>query len=44
MAVDLFCGTGGLSAGLEAAGCRVVLSVDSDEWALCNGQRRVREL
>ena len=34
MAVDLFCGAGGLSAGLEAAGYRVVLSVDSDEWAL----------
>ena len=34
VAVDLFCGAGGLSAGLEAAGYRVVLSVDSDEWAL----------
>ena len=34
IAVDLFSGAGGLSAGLEAAGYRVVLSVDSDEWAL----------
>ncbi len=34
IAVDLFSGAGGLSCGLEAAGFRVVLSVDSDEWAL----------
>lgn len=33
-AVDLFCGCGGLSLGLERAGYRVVLSVDSDPWAL----------
>ena len=34
IAVDLFSGAGGLSCGLEAAGYRVILSVDSDEWAL----------
>lgn len=34
VAIDLFCGAGGLSHGLEAAGYRVALSVDLDEWAL----------
>ncbi len=34
VAVDLFCGAGGLSHGLEAAGYRVVLAADTDEWAL----------
>ncbi len=34
IAVDLFCGAGGLSCGLEAAGWQVVLATDSDEWAL----------
>ncbi len=34
IAVDLFCGAGGLSQGLEAAGYRVVLSADLDPWAL----------
>ena len=34
LAVDLFCGAGGLSHGLEAEGFAVVLSVDSDPWAL----------
>ncbi len=34
IAVDLFCGAGGLSCGLEAAGWQVVLAADSDEWAL----------
>lgn len=34
IAIDLFCGAGGLSHGLEAAGYRVALSVDLDEWAL----------
>ena len=34
IAIDLFCGAGGLSHGLEAAGYRVALAVDLDEWAL----------
>lgn len=34
IAVDLFCGAGGLTQGLEDAGYRVALSVDLDEWAL----------
>ena len=34
VAVDLFCGVGGLSHGLDAAGYRVVLAADTDEWAL----------
>src|SRR5690348_3033114 len=34
LAIDLFSGAGGLSLGLEAAGYRVALAVDSDEWAL----------
>jgi DNA (cytosine-5)-methyltransferase 1 len=34
IAVDLFCGAGGLSSGLEAAGYRVALAVDIDQWAL----------
>ena len=34
VAVDLFCGAGGLSHGLEAAGYRVVLAADTDKWAL----------
>ncbi len=34
IAVDLFCGAGGLSHGLEAAGYRVALAVDLDSWAL----------
>ena len=34
LAVDLFCGAGGLSHGLTAAGYRVALSVDSDRWSL----------
>ena len=32
--MDLFCGAGGLSHGLEAAGYRVALAADTDEWAL----------
>ena len=34
LAADLFCGAGGLSLGLEAAGFEVVLGVDNDEFAL----------
>ena len=34
VAVDLFSGAGGLSLGLEEAGYRVVLAVDTDPWAL----------
>ena len=34
IAIDLFCGAGGLSHGLDAAGYRVALSVDLDSWAL----------
>ena len=34
LAIDLFCCAGGLSLGLEEAGFRVVLGVDSDELAL----------
>src|SRR4051794_7498110 len=33
-AVDLFCGAGGLSAGLERAGFDVLVGADSDEWAV----------
>lgn len=34
VAVDLFCGAGGLSLGLEEAGYRVALAIDTDEWSL----------
>ena len=34
LAADLFCGAGGLSMGLEAAGYRVVLAVDHDVEAV----------
>ena len=34
LAIDLFSGAGGLSLGLEAAGYRVALAADNDEWAL----------
>jgi DNA (cytosine-5)-methyltransferase 1 len=33
-AVDLFCGAGGLSLGLERAGFNVLVGADSDEWAV----------
>ena len=34
LAADLFCGSGGLSIGLEEAGIRTVLGVDFDDYAL----------
>lgn len=34
IAVDLFCGAGGLSLGLEEAGYRIALAIDTDEWSL----------
>ncbi len=34
LAIDLFSGCGGLSVGLEQAGFAVILSVDTDQWAL----------
>lgn len=34
LAIDLFSGAGGLSYGLEAAGYRVAMAVDLDDWAL----------
>ena len=34
IAVDLFCGAGGLSQGLEDAGCTVALAVDNDDRSL----------
>src|SRR5258705_248979 len=33
-AIDLFCGAGGLSAGLERAGFDVLVGADSEEWAV----------
>ncbi len=33
-AVDVFCGAGGLSTGLERAGFDVLVGADSDEWAI----------
>lgn len=33
-AVDVFCGAGGLSLGLERAGFAVLVGADSDEWAV----------
>jgi DNA (cytosine-5)-methyltransferase 1 len=33
-AIDLFCGPGGLSLGLERAGFDVLAAADSDEWAV----------
>ncbi|WP_323174105.1 DNA cytosine methyltransferase [Natrialba sp. PRR66] len=33
-AIDLFCGAGGISAGLEDAGFEVILAVDSDDDAI----------
>lgn len=34
LAIDLFAGAGGLSLGLEEAGYRVILAVDTDPWAI----------
>ena len=44
---DAFCGAGGFSAGAVAAGCRVVVGIDSDAtplklWAANTGGRAVR--
>ena len=33
-AVDLFCGAGGLSLGLQRAGFDVIVGADSDDWAI----------
>ena len=33
-AIDVFCGAGGLSLGLERAGFDVLVGADSDEWAV----------
>ena len=33
---DLFCGAGGLSAGLRAAGCRTVFAADQSHPAVCS--------
>jgi DNA (cytosine-5)-methyltransferase 1 len=33
-AIDLFCGPGGLSLGLERAGFDVIVGADSEEWAV----------
>jgi DNA (cytosine-5)-methyltransferase 1 len=33
-AIDLFCGAGGLSLGLERAGLTVLVGADSDPWAV----------
>src|SRR5262249_14463709 len=33
-AVDLFCGAGGVSLGLERAGFHVLVGADFDEWAV----------
>lgn len=41
MAVDLFCGAGGLSQGLEEAGYVVALSVDTDRSALKTHQHNL---
>ena len=41
VAIDLFCGAGGLSHGLEAAGYRVALAADTDKWALESHQHNI---
>src|SRR4051812_32991936 len=33
-AIDMFCGAGGLSLGLERAGFDVLVGADADEWAV----------
>lgn len=42
LAVDLFCGGGGLSLGLEQAGCTVVLAVDLDKHAVATHEANFR--
>ncbi|MYG25853.1 MAG: DNA cytosine methyltransferase [Boseongicola sp. SB0677_bin_26] len=41
IAIDLFCGAGGLSYGLGAAGYRVALAADNDKWALESHQHNI---
>ena len=42
LAVDLFCGGGGLSLGLEQAGCTVALAVDIDKHAVATHEANFR--
>ena len=42
-AVDLFCGAGGLSRGLERAGFDVLVGADSDHWAVRTHDANVRD-
>ena len=40
-AIDLFCGPGGLSLGLEKAGFDVLVGADSEEWAVRSHEANV---
>lgn len=42
LAIDLFCGGGGLSLGLEQAGCTVALAVDIDKHAVATHEANFR--